>query len=254
MGRATTEALVLRRLPFGESSQIAEFLTRDAGRVSVIAKGVFRPRARKGGGLDLLDRCLLTWSQRRGSRSLPQLVERKVLDHHPGLRRREDLLRAGGWLVELLRGVAPEGQPVRGLFDLSVAYLEALDAVPPPAALPAIVFALQGGILRLAGFEPVLDRCVVCERRPQGHRLLRCDPGQGGIVCSGCRDGQGESFLLSTRAVQALQALAGRDPRGLGRIVLPPDLEGQMRHLHERILLHVLERPPRSAALAPVRP
>lgn len=253
MARATTEALVLRRLPFGESSQIAEFMTRNSGRLAVIAKGVYRPRARKGGGLDLLERCTLTWSQRKGSRSLPQLVERKVLDHHPGLRRREDLLRAGGYLVELLRGFVPEGQPMPRVHDLAVAYLQALDARPEPQALPAIVFALQGGFLRLTGFEPVLDRCVVCERRPQGHKLLRCDPGQGGVVCSGCRDGQGESFLLSTQAVQAVRTLSARDPRSLGGLVIPPDLEGQMRHFHERVLLHVLERPPRSAALAPVR-
>ena len=131
--------------------------------------------------------------------------------------------------------------------------LQALDAGPDPASLPAIVFALQGGILRLTGFEPVLDRCVVCERRPQGHRLLRCDPGQGGLVCSGCREGQGDSFMLTTQAAETLRSLARRDPRGLGALVLPPDLEGQMRHCHERVLLHVLERPPRSAALAPIR-
>ena len=89
MGRVTTEAVVLRRTPFGETSQVAEFLTREHGRIALILKGVHRPRARKGGGVDLLDHCVLTYSVRRGSRALPQLTERRLLSHHPGLRLRQ---------------------------------------------------------------------------------------------------------------------------------------------------------------------
>lgn len=249
MGRVTTEAIALRRTPFGETSQVAEFLTPRHGRVSLILKGVHRPRARKGGGVDLLDHCVVTWSSRRGSRSMAQLTERRVLSHHPRLRRRIDLLRAGEYLVELVRALAPEGQAAPGLFRLSVAFLEALEAVPDPATLPAAVFSLQGGMLRLTGFEPVLDRCVACERRPRGHRSLRCDPVAGGIVCSHCRGGQDHSFPLSADAAQVLRRLAGSDPRRMQAVTLPGDIEREMRRFYDRVLLHVLERPPRCVAL-----
>ncbi|MCB9897414.1 MAG: DNA repair protein RecO [Planctomycetes bacterium] len=249
MTRRVSEAIALRRTPFGETSQIVEFLTRASGRQVFISKGVFRPRARKGGGVDLLDRCQVTWTARRGSRSLPQLIERRVLDHHPGLRSREDLALAGTYLVELVQALVPEAQPVPRVYDLATAYLEALEARPAPAALAPIVFALQGGILRLTGFDPVLDRCVACDRRPDGHRMLRCDPGRGGIVCTACRDARDDSFLLSSTAAGLLRTLAGCDPRRVADVSIPPRLRAQMRHFYDRVLLHVLERPPRCRVL-----
>jgi len=254
MRRVTTEAIALRRTPFGETSQVAEFLTRDHGRMALILKGVHRPRDRKGGGVDLLDHCVVVWSRRRGSRSLPPLVERRILSHHPRMRSREDLLLAGEYLVELLAAMAPEGQPVRRLFDLAVAFLGALERRPPPAALPGLVFALQGGMLRLTGFEPVLDRCTSCERRPEGFHSLRCDPRQGGIVCSACRSRNGEdhSFPLSMAAARLIRSLAGADPGALCDVTIPDDIERQTRLYYDRIMAHVLERAPRCHVLAGV--
>lgn len=249
MTRRVSEAIALRRTPFGETSQIVELLTRSAGRQVFILKGVFRPRTRKGGGVDLLDRCVVTWTSRRGSRSLPQLVERRVLSHHPRLRSREDLALAGTYLVELVQALIPEGQPLPRVYDLAAAYLQALEAGPAPDDLAPIVFALQGGILRLTGFDPVLDRCVACDRRPEGHRMLRCDPGQGGVVCADCRNAGDDSFLLSAAAARRLSTLAGSDPRTAAQERLSPQLRAQMRHFYDRVFLHVLERPPRCRVL-----
>ncbi len=249
MGTVSTEALALRRTPFGETSQVAEFMTADHGRVALILKGVHRGRSRMGGSVDLLDWCRVSYSARRGSRSLAPLRERVVLSHHPGLRSREDLLAAGLHLVELLLALAPEGQPMPRLFAHSLAFLAALDRRPPPAAVPAVVFALEGGFLRMAGFEPVLDRCVSCDRRPAGHRVLRCDPLRGGIVCTACREPDDDSFPLSAAAARQAIGLAGTDPREMSAMTIPPDVENDLRRFYYRTFLHVLERRPRCLQL-----
>ena len=250
MARVTTEALALRRTPFRETSQIAEFLTRDRGRVGLILKGVMRPKSRKGGGVDLLDHCRVTFTARRGSRSMPPLVERQVLSHHPGMRRREDLMRAGLYMLELLRALVPEGQRSPGLFGLSVAFLGALDTEPPPEQVPAMTFALEGGLLRMTGFELVLDRCVSCHRRPEGNMALRCDPQRGGIVCSACRDGEGSFVPLASASARLIQGLAGADPRRLDHLTLPESTVNDIRRFYDRTFLHVLERPPRAAVMS----
>jgi len=250
MGSVITEALALRRTPFGESSQVAEFMTADHGRVSLILKGVHRDKSRLGGSVDLLDHCRLTWHQRRGSRSLQPLRERQVLSHHAGMRSREDLLASGFWLLELLRALAPEGQPMPQLFRHALHFVQALDSRPPRAVVPALQFALEGGFLRMTGFEPVLDRCVSCDRRPSGHRVLRCDPGRGGIVCSACRQSDGDSVPLSAAAATLAGQLAGSDPRQLLDVNVPPEIENDVRRLYHRLWLHVLERRPRCQPLA----
>jgi len=248
MAQVTTEALALRRTPFGETSQIAEFLTRDAGRVSLILKGVHREKCRMGGPVDLLDHCVVTWHSRRGSRTLAPLRERRLISHHPGLRSREDLLGAGLSLVELLRALVPEGQRMTAIFEHSVAFLAALEARPAPAAVPAIVFALEGGLLRMTGFQPVLDRCVLCERRPSGQRSLRCDPGRGGLVCSACRRPEDDTFPLSAEAAELVTRLSGRSPRELAELQPSARIEADVRRYFWRIWTHVLERQPRSLA------
>ncbi|MHC5211239.1 MAG: DNA repair protein RecO [Planctomycetota bacterium] len=249
MGTVITEALVLRRTPFGETSQVAEFMTRDRGRVSLILKGVHRERSGIGGPVDLLDHCRITWWARRSSRSLAPLRERRVLSHHPGLRSREDLLAAGLYLVELLQTLAPEGQRQQGLFIHALAYLSALEARPPVRNVPAIVFALEGGVLRMTGFLPVLDRCVSCERRPQGHRSLRYDPGRGGIVCSACREPTDETYPLLAAAADLAGRLAEADPRRVSELEVPQEIENDVRRFYYRTLLHVLERKPRCLVL-----
>lgn len=249
MSRVTTEALALRRTPFGETSQIAVFLTRSHGRLPLILKGVHRPRSRKGGAVDLLDHCRVGFSSRRGSRAMAQVTERTVLCHHPAMRRRSDLLLAGEYLVELLQGLVPEAQAVPRVFDLSLAYLAALEAAPPQGSLAPAVFALQGGILRLTGFELTLDRCVSCDRRPTLQHVLRCDPERGGVVCANCRDGRDNSFSLSAGAAKVIMRLAGKNPRNLPPLTLPADIENQMRRFYDRVMTHVLERPPRCHVL-----
>lgn len=247
MATVITEAIVLRRTPFGETSQIAHFMTRRRGRVSLILKGVHRPKDSKGGGVDLLDRCTITYAARR-SRSLPPLTERRVLSHHARLRRREDLLRAGHVLVEWVLGLVPEGEPAVGVFDLGISFLEALDAAPPPASVPAAIFALQGGMLRMSGFEPVLDRCVQCHREPDGHNLLRCDLVRGGVVCARCREDESGSFPLARASAVVVQKMAWVDPRHLTEVVLPEPIERDVRRFYHQTFVHLLERPPRTAS------
>jgi DNA repair protein RecO (recombination protein O) len=249
MGTVITEALVLRRTPFGETSQVAEFMTRDMGRVSLILKGVHRERSGMGGPVDLLDHCRIAWWARRSSRSLAPLRERKVLSHHPGMRSREDLLAAGLYLVELLQALAPEGQRQTGLFSYALAYLEALEARPAASRVPGVVFALEGGVLRMTGFLPVLDRCVSCERKPQGHRNLRYDPGRGGIVCSACREPGDETHPLSAAAADLIGRLAEADPRRMSDPAIPQELENDVRRFFYRTYVHVLERRPRCLVL-----
>jgi len=249
MGTVTTEALALRRTAFGETSQVAEFMTRDRGRVALILKGVHRERSRMGGPVDLLDHCRITFWERRGSRSLAPLRERRLLGHHPGMRRREDLLAAGLHLVELLQALAPEGQRMPALFELAVNYLAALDAGPEPAAVPAVIVALEGGALRMAGLQPVLDRCVACDRRPSGHRVLRYDPGRGGIVCSTCRGTDDESLSLPAAAAGLIAELSAADPRQASSHPIPAELENDVRRFFYRTYVHVLERRPRCLVL-----
>lgn len=53
MKQIATEAIVLSRLDFGEASRILTMLTKDQGKISVLAKGVRKPKSKLAGGVEL---------------------------------------------------------------------------------------------------------------------------------------------------------------------------------------------------------
>jgi DNA repair protein RecO (recombination protein O) len=62
----STEAIILRRTNYGEADKILSILTNDQGKLSVIAKGVRRPKSKLAGGLELFATCQLTIMSGRG--------------------------------------------------------------------------------------------------------------------------------------------------------------------------------------------
>ena len=52
-----TEAVVLSRRNFGEADRIITLFTRDHGKITVLAKGVRRPRSKKAGHLEIGSWC-----------------------------------------------------------------------------------------------------------------------------------------------------------------------------------------------------
>src|SRR2546428_9918428 len=57
------DAVVLRRLDYGEADRILTLLTREHGKLAVIAKGSRRAKARMGNGLDLFTRSQMPLGQ-----------------------------------------------------------------------------------------------------------------------------------------------------------------------------------------------
>ena len=53
MNSIVDQAVVLKRIDFGEADRIVTMLTAKNGKVSVIAKGTRRPKSKMAGGIEL---------------------------------------------------------------------------------------------------------------------------------------------------------------------------------------------------------
>src|SRR4029079_15595437 len=115
-----TEALVLRRFDYSETSQIARLFTRREGRISVIAKGIKRPNRDLRGPMDLL--CLANVAFTGGPESdLLVLRSYEVVTGFPRLRGELERLIGALSLAELLCEGTRDRDPDVALFDLWVA-------------------------------------------------------------------------------------------------------------------------------------
>ena len=162
-GEVETEAIVLRRFDYSESSQVAHLFTLHDGRVSGLAKGIKRPNAALKGPLDLFFRARVSYRRRRGT-SLHLITRYEPITAHRRLRTRLERLYAAFYVTELAYDGTREDDPNPELFAGLAASLEALSAASS-AAVPAVVAATELGYLASTGLMPLVDACVRCARQ-----------------------------------------------------------------------------------------
>jgi len=180
-----SQALILRVIPFRDTSKVVTAYTAERGAVSLLAKGVRGPKPRFGAALELFALSDLVYYQ-RDSRELQFLSEASLLDPHLGLSRDPLRYAYGGAVLEFLLRVLRGPEAPGRLYDLSVRTLEVLEGCPPEA-LVAVFRAFELKAVSFLGHRPELYRCVECGREtedPEGF-----SPQLGGMVCASCEGG-----------------------------------------------------------------
>ncbi|MFY9488568.1 MAG: DNA repair protein RecO [Solirubrobacterales bacterium] len=197
-----TEAIVLRKLRYGEADSILHLYTREQGRVGAIAKGVRRSRSRFGGRLEPFFRLELILHEGRGD--LATITSAETLDGYAQLRTRAESLDAaakvGDFVLRLLDG-RERNDPA---YNLITTMLGLLDA-DPRAAGREVGLAFRAKMLLASGFSPELGSCVQCGT---AEGLVAFSPPAGGLVCVDCRetgdfDFSSEAYVFMSGAIGA---------------------------------------------------
>ena len=113
----TVRGFIVARLPFGNTSLIVRCLSREAGRLTLMAKGATRPKGPFAGLLDLFYLADLLYQPSR-SGEMHTLREVKLIEPHLGLRRSYANLVAAQYFAALIETITETGTPVPGEFEL----------------------------------------------------------------------------------------------------------------------------------------
>ena len=73
----TSEGIVLTRRNFGEADRILVLYTKDRGRISILAKGIRRPKSKKRGHVEVFNKIRF---QAVSGRGLDIMTEAEVVD------------------------------------------------------------------------------------------------------------------------------------------------------------------------------
>lgn len=119
MSRAaeTTEAILLRRSRFAETSLILVWLSPELGKIRTAARGVGRRDSKLRGRLDLFYHAEIHFASGRNP-ELHALREVRLLETWDGLRADYPRLLAASYFAELSDLLSEPGQAAPGLFDL----------------------------------------------------------------------------------------------------------------------------------------
>lgn len=121
------EGVVLKRRDFGEADRLLTVLTRNNGKITVLAKGVRRITSRRAGNIELLNRVMMYLHK---GKNFNILTEATALDTFSKLK--EDLILStyAYHLIELVDKLLAEGQENRFIYEKFVEVLKKISQNP----------------------------------------------------------------------------------------------------------------------------
>lgn len=236
-----TEALVLRVIPYGETSQVVHLATPEHGLVAALAKGALKPDSEVQGGLGVLalGEAHLRPAPRRGGDDGLELLQRfRQRDLWRGLTRDRARYRAAAHVIELLRAFLKPALPVPALYRAAVTALRAL-ARAEPAALGRWVVWFEARAAAAAGHRPALEACGACGEPLRGSLVFA--PAAGGVAHRACAT-QGPTRPLGAAGRAALTRLYTQRLAAFVDEGLTPAEVRLARAVHDLWLPWVLER------------
>jgi DNA repair protein RecO (recombination protein O) len=229
-------AVVLRRLEYGEADRILTLLTREYGKLGAIAKGARRGKARAGSSLDLFSHSQMMLAKGRNLDVVAQVQRLGDSRHIAG-----DLARTAyaSLVSEVVDKVLEERHPVDEIFDLVVTTLDRLNTLDRSPRADAAWFLMR--ILDLLGYQPQLLTCAGCgQGLPEAESWF--SPLLGGILCAACGTPAQAGSPVSVNGLKVLRVMAAGDEALYDRLRLPVALLIEVEQALEDQLEYHLDR------------
>jgi DNA repair protein RecO (recombination protein O) len=235
-----TDGIVLRTRPLGEADKVLTLLSRDRGKIEVVARGARRPRNRLAAAAQPFSYLkILVFT----GRSLDQLSQAEIVKAFGLIR--ENLVRmayASFW-SEFLDLLLPLEEENTGLFLFTLAGLTVLEQADDPILLSR-AFELRA--LQYLGYLPELTACAQCggslEETPGGF-----SPAAGGVLCSSCKDEtEIKPLALSAGGLELMRRLLTADLRSVITWEIPAALQREVESALTAFLEYRSEKPIKS--------
>lgn len=198
----TTRALVLKVLPFRESSCILYLFTEAYGLIHCIAKGL---RSRKAGKETMVERGVLieVVAYVRQHRDLHTAGAVSVAECFPRIR--------AGLVKSALRDAAFEAvlagikvsDPHPELFALFEKFMGHLNCATVDECHPFALWLFYYRLCQYLGVGAAFEKCVSCGQPVSGDAVLSME--RGGLVCSACSPSPAASRILPADAISYLR-------------------------------------------------
>ena len=191
-----TEAIVLRTFDFRETSLIANFFTREYGRIDGLLKGIRREPKKFASTLEPFSSNEIIFYQKRSSQ-LHLISQCDLKDNFNNLRKDLKSIAHGCYLTDLIQQLMPQEEKNEEVYMLTLLALKQIDR-GEDAEKALRVFIIK--FLKLIGFRPRLDGCVACDKNILQEAYFNVK--RGGLLCANCngRDNHSTSVLKGTVA------------------------------------------------------
>jgi DNA repair protein RecO (recombination protein O) len=228
-----TEAIVLRSLDYGETSQIVTLFTREKGKTTVMAKGARRPKSTFGATLQPMAYTQVVFYF-KPTRTLHMLRESSHMEPFHAIRQRLDKIGVGLRIVELVDALVQDEDPQPTVFDLALRALRHLDQSDKRIAniWPFVQLRMASAL----GVAPAVQRDAV-EAVTESHGWLSLNNGSVHPL-----DAEPRNALRASRSALRAYAICARAPLPtVGRMRMHLPVQREMEQMVEAYMQHHFE-------------
>ncbi|MDF3067668.1 MAG: recombination and repair protein RecO [Polyangiaceae bacterium] len=202
--RIATEALLLRRVEYGEADLVLTLLTLKLGKVSVLARGARKSSKRFGSALEPMHTLAVELDERPGA-ELFTLLEAKLHVPRAAILGSLAAMEAAGKALGWVRRAAPPRTPEPAPYALLTTLLDRLSAAGSAEACGVALAEAGLPLLTELGWGIDFERCVRCGRQALPAQSASVDAARGGLICRSCG---GARLRLSAEARQRMAQVA----------------------------------------------
>ncbi len=196
-----TEAILLKSIPFSNSSNIIHFYTKEHGKIAVIAKGSRRMKSPFRGFLEPLTlvEIIYLFKQTREIQTLSKIENIEIY-----LRNNKTLVTTvyATAIIECLDKFIRDIQPDESIFQLTVQSLRFIDRHPDLNGHILVYFLLQ--LIENIGFKIDFHNCPECH-----HPIIDAyyHFNKGRLICAQCSQNNKSSQYFSKETLEYLNSI-----------------------------------------------
>lgn len=150
------EGIILKSIPYGESNKIVTLYTREAGKLTAMARGAKKPASRLAAVTQSFTHGYFLL---RSGRGMGTLEQGEPIDSMRHIRENLEATAYASFIVELIDRLTDDQGQSQNVFSLLYDALHAINEQYDPEAIALFV---EWKMLPVAGVHPVLHQCANC--------------------------------------------------------------------------------------------
>jgi DNA repair protein RecO (recombination protein O) len=198
-----TEAVVLSKINYGDTSSIVSLFTKDEGKISAIAKGARSPKSKYGRIIDPINYLLIVF-YKKDSREVQLISDAEILDYFPAIKTDLEKLKYAYAIIELVKNLLAEHDVNKVLFTGIVRILSKLNTSKEKPEVSFGRFFIF--VLKQVGYEIQIEKCAFC-----GNENMHIEDlyfhFEKGLICSKCKEKAVEIYKINLELLSYLRCL-----------------------------------------------
>ena len=197
-----TEAIVLSKINFRDSSNIASIFTEELGKISVIIKGARSPKSKYGKIVDPLNYLSIVLYKKE-TRDVQLLSGADIVEHFPRIKQDLNKLSFAYGILELIKNLLAEHEVNKKIFKGAIKIFARLDSGKEKPAISFSRFLFF--FLKETGYEIQIDICAICGKEiSNDNSYYHRDKG---VICGNCKMSVVDIYKINAELLVYLNCL-----------------------------------------------